>query len=275
MEIEEFAKKENKNELMFFAYKAENDLSIWKLIQPLGVQHNSFGLGNFTDIFHHNSIEIQLKLKFKNIEEVKKFTKGAFENGFFNFENDIQLPLDVKEIIQIAQTELTAYEEIKREEEERLRIIEEKRLAKQLEEERQKQKEERDKAHFKELKDKYGLSNYKEDSPLSELYLHLLKIEKNDELSDDDIRWFTKKKMFLSLAYYYENRNGDGFWDYVKASKYYRKAEKFTKANEILNKIQPVDNKEKSIIETVRGANFRQIGKIEEAKKCAFQSIEL
>lgn len=142
------------------------------------------------------------------------------------------------------------------------------------------------KEHFDQLKRKYQVASYKDISPLSPLYKILLELEFEEyhELSDDDIEWLKKEKVFRILAIYFEtifSKRGNE-WKSVLASSNWRRANEpkraiqvATNAFEHEQKQNPRDHRLLGAILTTRGGALRDIGNLENAEKDAWQAVEL
>lgn len=282
MNINEFAKLENKNELMYFAFTAKNDVPKWEKIKQFEIFHEKkYGIGKIIGFTEEKNQDLLISIKFINEDEIKKFEYPSFANGIFKFSNKNEFDQEIIEIINNAKIEVEKEkvrieeekEKVKREIEFK-RKVEEVRLAKLAEIERQKQKEAKEKAHFAQLKTKYEVSHRRETSPVSELYILLLKIDDDLELSEEEISWFEKQKLFYPLGCYFE-KNNNNFWDSINAAKYFRKATHYTKSLSVLQETKPKDEYETSVLLTVRGAVLRKLGNLDEAEDCANNSIKI
>ena len=164
---------------------------------------------------------------------------------------------------------------------------------------------------FAALKSKYDVSNYKDKTPSSPLYVILQKLDKGERLEPTDVAWLEENKIEASqpsYSYYgwQEERRSQGQrlfsgkiftayhkiealfyeqqykgtgnkWNLANASSHWRKAEQPRSAlnlteNLDLDKIK--ENKLKSALLTTRGGAFRDINKLDDTEKCALKAIE-
>lgn len=164
---------------------------------------------------------------------------------------------------------------------------------------------------FAALKSKYDVSNYKDKTPSSPLYVILQKLDKGERLEPTDVAWLEENKIEASQpsysyygwqeerryqgqrlfsgkiftgyhkieALFYEQQyKGTGNkWNLANASSHWRKAEQPRSAlnlteNLDLDKIK--ENKLKSALLTTRGGAFRDINKLDDTEKCALKAIE-
>jgi len=282
LNIKEFITYENKNEIMYFAFMARNDVKKWEKIKQYEVFHEiKYGNGKIIGFTKEKKQDLLISIKFDNEDEIKNFEFPSFAKGIFKFSNKNNFDKDIYEIIDSAKVEEEKEKSRIIEEQERAnrelefqRKIEQERLAKLAEIERQKQKEAKEKAHFEKLKTKYQVAHRKETSPVSELYILLLKVDDKSELSEKEIFWFEKQNLFYPLGCYFE-KNDNNFWDLIKASKFFRRATNYNKALDVLNKIKPNGDYEKSVFFTVHGALLRKLGNLDDAEDCAKNSIKI
>lgn len=282
MNVEEFAKIEKINELMYFAFVAKNDLASWKKIVNYNIFHiPKYGNGKIIEFRDVKKHDLEIIIKFDEQDDKKKFESTSFVKGLFKFSDDYAFDEDmcqkinfVKGKVEKEKINLKNKQEQLRKELEYKRKYEEERIERHAAIERQKQKEAQEKEEFEKLKEKYKVSYRKETSLLSKLYLNLLKINEREVLNNEEIEWLEKQRLFFPLSCYYLNKNGD-FWDLIHASKYLRKSNYCSESLNVLIKAEPKDNYERSVILTVKGATYRKMGELDSAEKNAVESIEL
>jgi tetratricopeptide (TPR) repeat protein len=153
------------------------------------------------------------------------------------------------------------------------------------------------KKHFADLKSKYGVSDYQDNLPSSQLYAILQKLDNEERLEPTDVAWllaekiptrWDEHKLFsgkILKAYhkieatFYEQaykRTGNK-WNLPSASSHWRGAKKPEHAltqTDNLNFDKIKENKLKSALLTTRGGAFRDIGDLDEAEKCARRAIK-
>ena len=161
--------------------------------------------------------------------------------------------------------------------------------------------------HFATLKSMYDVSAYKNQSPSSPLYAILQKLEKAERLEPKDVAWLQENKIKppasnyiyygwreegyqllsgkIAIAYhtieatFYEQeyQRTSNKWNLPNASSHWRQAkqpQQALKLTENLNFDKIKENKLKSALLTTRGGAFRDIGKLDQAEKCALKAIE-
>ena len=148
--------------------------------------------------------------------------------------------------------------------------------------------------HFATLKSKYDVSDYKDKSPSSPLYVILQKLEKGERLEPTDVAWlqenktewcqqlfsgkiFTTYHKIEATFYEQEYKRTGNQWNLPNASSHWRKADKpkqALKLTENINFDKIKENKLKSALLTTRGGAFRDIEELDKAEKCALKAIE-
>jgi hypothetical protein len=152
------------------------------------------------------------------------------------------------------------------------------------------------KQHFAKLKSKYGVSDYQDKSPSSQLYAILQKLAQGKRLEPTEVAWLEETHHFYSsrrrlfsgqilLAYhrieaiFYERaykRTGHK-WHLPSASSHWRRAGKPQKALELTDEIdfeQIKENRLKSALLTTRGGAFRDLSRLDDAETCARCAIK-
>lgn len=195
----------------------------------------------------------------KGLTDTVELSLIVFGNGIIT---DLCLTVELKEKIH-------EYEQkkIQKEEEER-RKAEERRIQIMLEAEARRE--------FQRLKDKYQVSDYWDSSPVSPLNRLLIEIEEDKSLLPSDEEWLNLQGLFPVLAIYYEHQAV--FYGIVKlavAGKYWRKANEPQRSQDITENVRSLNNKEMSIILTMRGGAFKDIEELDEAEKCGQEAIRL
>jgi tetratricopeptide (TPR) repeat protein len=148
----------------------------------------------------------------------------------------------------------------------RLKQIEqEQREKEELERIEQFKREENARNEFMLRKAKYQVSSFKNNSPLSELNLILMKLDDNDSISDQDEQWLKSNRLFPVLAIHYERIS-----NLAAAGSNWRKSDNPRRALEITQNIQSPNQ----YILTMRGGAFRDINDYEQAKECAFSALQ-
>lgn len=133
---------------------------------------------------------------------------------------------------------------------------------------------------FKELKVKYFASSYAETSPLDYLYIVLRHIDRDEQLSRDEISYLLNACLYKTLIIYHERRyrKTKDPWELIYASAYFRKDDNPVKAikctDYLLENHSNHNNKIKSTILTTRGAAFRDIQNLIAAEECARKAIQ-
>lgn len=122
------------------------------------------------------------------------------------------------------------------------------------------------KNEFKFRKAKYQVSWFEDNSPLSELNRILIFLDEGNNLSDYDIQWLNSNCLFQVLGYYYEKI---GYL--ARAGSNWRKSDNPQRALAITENI----TKQDSYILTMRGAAFKDIGDLDNAKESALSAIRL
>jgi len=146
------------------------------------------------------------------------------------------------------------------------------------------------KEHFTSLMAKYNVSDYKDKSPSSNLYLILQKLDKQKRLEATDVAWLTENKLLypnekITIEYhkieaifyeqeFYRTKNG---WNLPSASSHWRKAGESQTALKLTDNLdwdRIKDKKLKSALLTTRGGAYRDIQQLNKAEKCAKGAIE-
>ena len=164
---------------------------------------------------------------------------------------------------------------------------------------------------FAALKSKYEVSNYKDKTPSSPLYVILQKLDKGERLEPTDVAWLEENKLEASqpsysyygwqeerryqgqrlfsgkifiayhkieaLFYEQEYKITGNKWNLPNASSHWRKAGQPSSALNVTENLdfdKIKENKLKSALLTTRGGAFRDIDKLDDAEKCALKAIE-
>ena len=151
-------------------------------------------------------------------------------------------------------------------------------------------KERESQKHFTSLRAKYNVSDYKDKSPSSNLYLILQKLDRQERLEATDVAWLTENELFypnekITIEYhkieaifyeqeFYRTKNG---WNLPSASSHWRKADESQTALKLTDNLdwdRIKDKKLKSALLTTRGGAYRDIQQLNKAEKCAKGAIE-
>ena len=151
-------------------------------------------------------------------------------------------------------------------------------------------KERESQKHFTSLRAKYNVSDYKDKSPSSNLYLILQKLDRQERLEATDVAWLTENELFypnekITIEYhkieasfyeqeFYRTKNG---WNLPSASSHWRKAGEAQTALKLTDDLdwdRVKDKKLKSALLTTRGGAYRDIQQLNKAEKCAKGAIE-
>jgi hypothetical protein len=151
-------------------------------------------------------------------------------------------------------------------------------------------KERESQKHFTSLKAKYNVSNYKDKSPSSNLYLILQKLDQQERLEATDVAWLTENKLFYpnekitieyhrieAMFYEQEFQTTKNQWNLPSASSHWRKADESQTALKLTDNLdwdRIKDKKLKSALLTTRGGAYRDIQQLNKAEKCAKGAIE-
>ncbi|MEG5057550.1 hypothetical protein QUB60_04350 [Microcoleus sp. A2-C5] len=146
------------------------------------------------------------------------------------------------------------------------------------------------KEHFISLKVKYNVSDYKDNSPSSNLYLILQKLDKQERLEATDVAWLTENKLFYpnekitieyhrieAIFYEQEFQRTKNEWNLPSASSHWRKADEAQTALKLTDDLdwdRVKDKKLKSALLTTRGGAYRDIQQLNKAENCARGAIE-
>ena len=144
--------------------------------------------------------------------------------------------------------------------------------------------------HFTSLKAKYNVSDYKDKSTSSNLYLILQKLDKQERLEATDVAWLTENKLFYpnekitieyhrieAIFYEQEFQRTKNEWNLPSASSHWRKAGEAQIALKLTDDLdwdRIKDKKLKSALLTTRGGAYRDIQQLNKAEKCAKGAIE-
>lgn len=261
---------------MFLEYSLSNP-KIWLMLVGQKITHSTFGSGTIKEIvlgdsFSNNSVAIiQLDSPIDSIgsglTNTKKLGLQAFNGQIIT---ELSLPDELAERLESFEREKFERElELQRREAERIRLKQiEKELQEKEEQERieQLKREENARNEFELRKEKYQISSFKDNSPLSELNIILMKLDENNPLSDRDEQWLKSNRLFPVLAIYYE-RVGN----LASAGSNWRKSDNPQRALEITQNLQSPNH----YILTMRGGAFRDISDFKQAKECAFSALQL
>ncbi|MEG4577672.1 hypothetical protein QUA56_34150 [Microcoleus sp. N3A4] len=151
-------------------------------------------------------------------------------------------------------------------------------------------KERESQKHFTSLRAKYNVSDYKDKSPYSNLYLILQKLDRQERLEATDVAWLTENELLypnekITIEYhkieaifyeqeFYRTKNG---WNLPSASSHWRKADESQTALKLTDNLDwdmVKDKKLKSALLTTRGGAYRDIQQLNKAEKCAKGAIE-
>ena len=246
------------NEALFLLY-AGKDFSKWNIAIGTHVIEIEEGRGEIVCMRKSNIHGVVFCVRFDNSpENDQEYTPVALEKGTIVFsevsrEFEEMKPLMVDKFL-----------------EEQKRLEEEKR--------RKEIKEEEKSAllHCKELCTKYGVLVSQLDTSVGLLYVILLKLEGKETLTQEDLGYLEKRKAFYAMAEYYKQQTRQSqpnLWDYPKAAKYYRKAEKPIEALEISEGVKPSDPKIYSAILVSRGAAYRDLKNLPRAESYAVKAL--
>ncbi|MCX6720457.1 MAG: hypothetical protein NTW11_01480 [Candidatus Staskawiczbacteria bacterium] len=138
---------------------------------------------------------------------------------------------------------------------------------------------------FVELADKYNIVDMNkvvDEFGPTRLAKLLIKLEEKDDLDESDLKWLEENKLFQLLAdYYYQfSKSFETIdaWSLSKASKFFRKAGMNKRAIEItdgFSKRTTIEFRADSAVYASRGAAFRDLANLDEAKKCANEALVL
>jgi hypothetical protein len=151
-------------------------------------------------------------------------------------------------------------------------------------------KERESQKHFTSLRAKYNVSDYKDKSPSSNLYLILQKLEKQERLEATDVAWLTENRLLYpnekitieyhtieAIFYEQEFQRTKNQWNLPSASSHWRKADESQTALKLTDNLdwdRVKDKKLKSALLTTRGGAYRDIQQLNKAEKCAKGAIE-
>ena len=151
-------------------------------------------------------------------------------------------------------------------------------------------KERESQKHFTSLRAKYNVSDYKDKSTSSNLYLILQKLDKQERLEATDVAWLTENKLFYpnekitieyhrieAIFYEQEFQRTKNEWNLPSASSHWRKADEAQTALKLTDDLdwdRVKDKKLKSALLTTRGGAYRDIQQLNKAEKCAKGAIE-
>jgi len=129
--------------------------------------------------------------------------------------------------------------------------------------------------HFSNLKTKYHVEWYSEISPLSTLFPILLKLEDNSLPDDNEIYWLISQQINYVAAYCYllKYQFHRKQWDFIRACKFFRKANFPEIALNLKIDFTPKDIVVWTALMTTRGAAFRALLMLDEAEQCARQVL--
>jgi len=108
--------------------------------------------------------------------------------------------------------------------------------------------------------------------------LEILKaLDSDKSFSNDDEKWLSENDFENVLGRYYMNRYSvtNDPWMAIKAGKYWRKAKEPALALEATKNINADSDKARSAILTNKGGAYRDLGKLEDAKRQAEEAIKL
>lgn len=151
-------------------------------------------------------------------------------------------------------------------------------------------KERESQKQFTSLRAKYNVSDYKDKSTYSNLYLILQKLDRQERLEATDVAWLTENKLFYpnekitieyhrieAIFYEQEFQRTKNQWNLPSASSNWRKAGESKTALKLTDNLdwdRIKDKKLKSALLTTRGGAYRDIQQLNKAEKCAKGAIE-
>ncbi len=151
-------------------------------------------------------------------------------------------------------------------------------------------KERESQKHFTSLRAKYNVSDYKDKSPSSNLYLILQKLDRQERLEATDVAWLTENELLYpnekitieyhrieAIFYEQEFQRTKNQWNLPSASSHWRKAGEAQTALKLTDDLdwdRIKDKKLKSAFLTTRGGAYRDIQQLNKAEKCAKGAIE-
>lgn len=265
-----------------FALYADDDLERWKAIVGQQVSYEKYGRGTVTDVYRNDYGAIRLKIRFDKGEEKIWDPK----EGYGKYFADCTLPAGLdglatarEQLIEKKRKEEELDEERRKrreqEELERQRELEERR--KQEEKERQqREREAKDRRHFADLKRKYQVEEFADESPISQLYKILIKIEEGATLNKRD-KEFIKVEHLCQIFDICYKKYGDA-WYKASASACWRDRDNPKRdpqrALKSTEGVKSDDPKCMAAIFTTRGAAYADLGELAEAERCAREAIE-
>lgn len=137
---------------------------------------------------------------------------------------------------------------------------------------------------FIELANKYNvdINEVVDESGPTQLAQILVKLDKGENLDESEEKWLEENKLFELLANHYHRLSkkfpSNSGWCLARASAYFRDASLPEKAIEITNEFSErltIDIRADSAVYTSRGAAFRSLHDIHEAKECANEAIRI
>ena len=263
---------------LFFEF-AKKDPEVWNKLINRRIDHKTFGTGRIVDyrdgiIFADFSQILSESTKDRNL---RKLSTLIFSNAILNeFEvpDDLIPELDEFRIIYEKRIEEERKEALAREEANRKWEAE-----REERNERRRQQEEQEKDarnEFIRLKKKYLVKDYPDNSPISQLFEILVRIEGDEMISKDQLTWLRDKNIYPVLAVCYEKfaNSGDPM-KLASAGSFWRKAGCPERALKITDQFIPNENSDKATILTMRGGAFRDIKDFENAEACGLEAMSL
>ncbi|NLT34804.1 MAG: hypothetical protein GXX83_02755 [Gaiellales bacterium] len=133
------------------------------------------------------------------------------------------------------------------------------------------------KGHFRLLRAKYFVGRWDNQSPLSELYTVLLKLEDRASLSQSELEWLEGTRLDSVMAAYYDQRfDQEGQpWHVLLASSHWRDAGLPHLALRASARISGADPHLMAAILRTRGGAHRDLGSLDDAEQLVLQSLEI
>lgn len=252
-----------------FAEIAENSSVLWNQILGKEVTHHKYGKGKISGL---KGAGIEVWILFENRKTIK-FTKTELIQEFNDLMPHVSLTL-LKQKEEKDRKQKKEARKIREEELEQKRAQDEQ---KSIREKEQEKRETTSRKEFSQLKTKYLAKSYHGSSALDPLYPLLLKIDNNEPLDENEIKWLLDEGLSSTLALYCQGRYKitNNLWDLIKASRYWRDAGDPHESLSITNNVNTTDKKLLSAILATRGGAFRDISELYKAKKCAEEAIDL
>ncbi len=258
-------------DIKIFGLFAGVDSNRWEYLRGCPVKHKSFSWGKIKDISQdaadkgiHLIIEFRLASKGGKIKTLKA---SSFADGLF-----VAIDYDLSSIPGFIQFKEEIIEDIRKKE-----ILAVLRAKKKEEKEKRKAKEKEQLKKLNVLNNKYEIRR----KPFSKfnlpLYEKILKVEAEEELTEEEIEWLAAHKFYPLLAFYFTwlFDQTDDLWNVVKAASYLRKADYPIRAFELLKDKSTEDKKLMAAIHTCKAAALKDMGSIKKAMEVIEKAIKL